>query len=108
MSRLETLLEILNDEPNDAFTLYAIAMEYKKIDIIKSEEYFKKLIKNHPEYIGTYYQYAQLLLEKNEKSEAEKIVIRGVEVAIQKKDFHAMSELKQLLNKLQGNDYEDE
>ena len=32
MNRLTTLLDFLKEDPEDAFTLYAIALEYLKID----------------------------------------------------------------------------
>ncbi len=59
-NRLEQLLKYLDEDPKDAFTLYAIAMEYMKGDLKKSRNYFEKLLKEHPNYLATYYQVGHL------------------------------------------------
>ncbi len=105
---LQSLLQFLDEDPNDAFTLYAIALEYQKSDLQKSEFYYQKLLNKHPKYISTYYQYASMLQSINNINEAEKIYKLGIEIATEIRDFHALAELKQALNKLLGLDYEDE
>ena len=55
MSRLDELLKILNEDPNDPFTLYAIATEYLNIDLIEARKHYEYLLQNHPNYIPTYY-----------------------------------------------------
>ncbi|TAF74298.1 MAG: tetratricopeptide repeat protein [Bacteroidetes bacterium] len=107
-TRLKSLLEMLQDEPNDAFLKYAIALEYKKVDIEKAIFFFDDLVEKNPEYIGTYYQFGIVLQEKNELQKAEYIFKKGIEIATKKPDFHALAELRSALNKLLGLDYEDD
>lgn len=107
-TRLESLLEMLQDEPNDAFLKYAIALEYKKVDMEKAIFFFDDLVEKNPEYIGTYYQFGIVLQENNELQKAEYIFKKGIEIATKKPDFHALAELRSALNKLLGLDYEDD
>jgi tetratricopeptide (TPR) repeat protein len=88
------------EDPNDAFTLYAIGLEYLKIDKQKAVEYFTKLIISQPNYVSTYYQLGTLFAESGDKSEAENIFRKGIEIATKIKDFHALSELKNVLNNM--------
>lgn len=106
--RLAKLLEYLNEDPHDAFTKYAIALEYISVDKEKALEYFTKLTIENPDYIGTYYQLGTLLSALNRKEEAEKFYKKGIDVASQQKDMHALAELRSALNKLLGLDYEDD
>ncbi|MDX2190586.1 MAG: tetratricopeptide repeat protein [Bacteroidota bacterium] len=102
-ARITALLQMLEEEPNDAFTIYALALEYAKTDTLKSMEYFAQLLQKHPDYVSTYYQYGQLLWESNNQELAMQILKKGMEVAAQQKDTHALAELKSsLMNKEMG------
>ena len=53
-SRLEKLLEFLQNEPNDEFLQYALATEYLRLnDTEKALQDYENLVKNHPDYVGT-------------------------------------------------------
>lgn len=108
LTRLQSLLQIESEESNDPFTLYAIALEYQKFDIENSILYFEKLLSLFPDYISTYYQYGNLLKAENDIPNAEIIFKKGLEIAISKKDYHTLAELKQALNRLLGLDFEDD
>jgi tetratricopeptide (TPR) repeat protein len=99
-TRLQTLLEFLKEDPDDAFTMYAIALEYLKIDQVKAIEYFALLMQKQPEYIGTYYQLGTLFHSINKNEEAEKVFKTGIEMAILAKDQHALAELRTALNNM--------
>ena len=107
-SRLEQLLGFLKEEPEDPFTLYAIATEYLNTDSQKSLEYFNKLLKDHENYIGTYYHAGKLLEKLGDKAEAEKIYTKGLEMAQKQRKMHALAELRAAYNSLMGLDFEDE
>ena len=107
-SRLEQLLKFLEDDPNDAFTLYAIATEYRNTDKQKAKEYYDKLLAEHENYVGTYYHAASLYNELGQADEAEKIYKKGMQISRQEGNLHAFSELQQAYNKMMGLDYEDD
>jgi tetratricopeptide (TPR) repeat protein len=63
LSRLKQLLQFWQEDPNDPFTLYALATEYRPTDPNKALFYYEKLLAEHPGYVGTYYHAAKLYAE---------------------------------------------
>jgi tetratricopeptide (TPR) repeat protein len=106
-SRLDQLLGFLKDDPNDPFTIYAIALEYSKSDEKKALEYFDKLLSEHPTYVATYYHAGKLLEKLGNKEEAEKVYKKGIEVSRSERKMHALSELQSAYNQLLDFDEED-
>ena len=101
MSRIETLLNLLQSSPNDDFTKYALALEYdSNNESDEAEKYLKDLISASPSYLATYYQYGKLLEDKDEIDEARKIYNQGLFVASAQNDSHTKAELQDALDNL--------
>ncbi len=98
--RLTNLESFLKSEPEDPFNWYAVAMEYKSIDIAKTKYHIDYLLSHFPDYLATYYQAAELLIGASEKDEAEKILGKGIQLAKVQKDNNTLRELQNLLNNL--------
>ncbi|MEM6845687.1 MAG: tetratricopeptide repeat protein [Bacteroidota bacterium] len=96
--RLNQLLNFLQDEPNDPFTLYAIATEYTKFDTQKARKYYEKLLDEHPNYVATYYHAAKLYQANGEATLAETTYQKGIEVAQKQRDHLALRELQNAYN----------
>lgn len=95
MDRLRKLLDMLEEDPNSDFLLFAVAKEYEKIgNIAKSEEYYLRLKAHHPYYVGLYYHLAELYKQKNSLDKAEEIYLEGIKISEEIKDLHSLSELK--------------
>lgn len=107
-SRLEQLFKFLEDDPNDPFTLYAIATEYRQADKEKALTYYERLLAEHENYVGTYYHAAKLYEELGQNDVAEQTYKKGMKISRQEGNLHAFSELQQAYNKMMGLDYEDE
>ena len=107
-TRLQQLLAFHNDDPTDAFTIYALATEYRAQEPERAWEYYQKLLTEHPDYVGTYYHAGKLLEQSSKKDEAEKVYRAGLKVARSAGQQHAASELLQALNSCLGLDYEDD
>lgn len=108
-TRLSKLLEFLDNDPNDSFILYALATEYNSLnDIEKAFSYYLKLVKEHPNYVGTYYHLGKLYEKQGEKDKAIDIYQKGMLIARSKRDMHAFSELQGAYNTAAGLDYEDD
>ncbi len=107
-TRLQQLLAFYEDDPADAFTIYAIATEYRAQEPERAWEFYQKLLSEHPDYVGTYYHAGKLLEQFNKKDEAEKVYRTGLKVARSAGQQHAASELLQALNQCLGLDYEDD
>lgn len=93
-SRLSQLLEFLQNDPNDAFTLYAIAMEYGNYDSDMALEYYGKLLRDHPNYVATYYHAAKLYVDLGRRKEAEEIFKDGLAISLKTGKSHAYNELQ--------------
>ena len=61
MSRLALLQDMLADEPNEPFLLFAIAKEFEGTnDLTQARTYYEKLRVTNPNYVGTYYHLGKL------------------------------------------------
>ena len=107
-ARLTQLLAFYQEDPNDAFTIYALATEYLKLDKNASRNYYEKLLAEHPNYVGTYYHAAKLYHELEMPEKADEVYQKGLKISRQEGNMHAFSELQQAYNKFKGLDYEDE
>ncbi len=93
-NRLQELLDFLEKEPNDPFLKYALAMEYANIDLEKSLKMYEDLLKNHSDYLPTYYQAAKLYEELERNEQAEEIYKKGVELSESQNNTHTLKELQ--------------
>ena len=101
MNRIEILKGFLNDNPNDSFSRYALALEYLKLG--QNDEAlreFETVTKNDPQYVATYYQLGQLYQKLGQKHEAEKTFRTGIAAAAKAGDEHTRSELEAALEGL--------
>ncbi|MEQ9298983.1 MAG: tetratricopeptide repeat protein [Cyclobacteriaceae bacterium] len=92
--RLKKLLEFLKNEPNDPFTIYAVATEYLDGNPLKSKEYFELLLRQHPDYLATYYHAAQLYADLDMLDEAEATYQLGIDLAEKQHELKTLQELK--------------
>ncbi|ADY51347.1 Tetratricopeptide TPR_1 repeat-containing protein [Pseudopedobacter saltans DSM 12145] len=107
MNRLEKLHEFLNAEPNDPFLKYALATEYLRINNHQEAlKFYLDLVKNHEDYVGTYYHLGKLYEALGEKEKALATYEKGIDVARKIKDQHALSELLGVYNNLQDELYD--
>lgn len=97
-NRIEQLLEFLKNDPNDPFTRYALATEYRNTEPEKSLAYFEELLKDHPDYLPTYYHAAHLYIDFHKDEEAEQLFKDGIELAKKQEDALALRELQNAYN----------
>ena len=91
--RLEQLLDMLSKNV-DSFLLFAIAKEYEKAaENELAKEYYKRLVSEFPDYVGTYYHFGKLLEKSTETDAAIEIYNKGIAIAKALGDQHAWSEL---------------
>jgi len=99
-SRINALLSYLSEDPNDAFTLYALALEYLHSAPNKSEEIFEKLLKEKPEYLPTHLLAANHYRSNEMYTKAKEIYNKGIDLARKNNDSFALKELQNALNEL--------
>ncbi|MFN3852584.1 MAG: tetratricopeptide repeat protein [Spirosomataceae bacterium] len=92
--RLKILLELLEQEPNEPFNIYAIAMEYMSNDPDKALSYLENLLENHPDYLPTYYHAGALYVEKQNFEKALATYEKGIALATSLQKNNALRELR--------------
>jgi tetratricopeptide (TPR) repeat protein len=98
MDRKEFIKKEINSDPEDPFNYYLLAIECQKEGAIdEAFSLFTRLLADFPDYIATYYTYANALLTDKQELKAEEIIKQGIELAEKKGDAKALKELKQLL-----------
>ena len=108
LSRLDKLLEFLQNEPEDEFLQYALATEYLRLnETDKALTYYENLVDKHPDYVGTYYHLGKLYEALNRKSDAISTYEKGMEIAKSKRDNHAFSELQAVYREATGWEEDD-
>ena len=94
-SRLSSLLDLLNEDPDDGFLIFAIAKEYEGMENNeKAIAYLNELKEKQADYVGLYYHLAALYVKEEEEEKAMEIYDEGIKIAEKLKDLHALSELK--------------
>lgn len=98
MNRKELLLALLKDDPQDRFARYALALEYRKENLLqKAQEVFEALKKDHPDYLPLYYQLGKLMEEAGDEQKALHVYQEGLSLAITQKDMKTRSELEEAI-----------
>jgi Tfp pilus assembly protein PilF len=99
VSRLSTLLNFLNEDPADAFTHYAIALEYVTMGNIQDAvAKFEEVITLDPSYVPAYHQLGLLFVREHRTADAKAMLERGIEAAMKAGDAHARMEMQEAID----------
>ncbi|HUL34294.1 MAG TPA: tetratricopeptide repeat protein [Candidatus Eisenbacteria bacterium] len=100
-TRRQKLEEFLEQNPNDAFTRYGVALEcLRENDLACAEAHFKTLLEANPDYVPGYQMYAQTLAEHDRAEAAKALLNKGIAAANRQGNQHARSEMEALLAQL--------
>jgi predicted Zn-dependent protease len=94
MDRLSQLQQFAAEDPDDPFNQYALALELMKSNPVNAILIFEDLTKIHPDYLPTYYPYAQLLIEQKKTERAENVFKTGIEIAGRLKELKTLKEIR--------------
>lgn len=91
---------MLDEQPNDLFLQYALAMEYLGMHrFIDAEQLFKQIIAADEHYVAAYYQLGKLLEQHNQDA-AIAIYEKGMTEAQLKADRKTVNEFRSALDEL--------
>jgi len=100
--RMTQLRRLLEKTPRDAFLVYGLAMEFKKVgDDARAIEHFDKTIEIDSAYAYAYYQKGQVLESTGDNDAAKRTYREGIEAAKTKGDTHAAGEIEAALSMLE-------
>ncbi|MDE3056881.1 MAG: tetratricopeptide repeat protein [Bacteroidota bacterium] len=82
-SRIESLKKILESDPNDSFSRYALALEYDSGgDSQLAVTTLLEVIGRDPKYVPAFHQLGRIYTRHNRTQEAKAIYRRGIEAAV--------------------------
>jgi len=90
---LKNLLSFYEEDPNDPFNVYALALEYSKSDTVKATGFFEVLLTEHPFYLPTYYHAAAFFTMLENFGKAEEIYVKGIALALNQNNTRTHQEL---------------
>jgi len=102
-TRIENLMKMLEQEPDDLFLNYALGLEYAN-DLNKvadAESQFKIVLSLDPDYIPAYYQLGQLFTALLRTPEALDYYKTGLEKAKIQKNNKAVNEFGEAISMLE-------
>ncbi|HKO10998.1 MAG TPA: hypothetical protein VJV22_03460 [Acidobacteriaceae bacterium] len=102
MDKIATLREILEQDPQNAFARYGLAMEFAgKGDSDTALSEFDRLLADHPDYTAGYFMSAQTLARVGRQAEAKQRLIDGTACARRTGNQHALREMQAMLDELE-------
>ena len=100
--RLQALKKFLEAEPNDAFTMYAIALEHASAkNLPEAISQLEEVIAVDPNYVPAYQQLGNFLRQSGQADEAITMLEHGIRVAAVMGDRHAQGEMQEVLDELE-------
>lgn len=93
--RITQLFCLIQQQGADAFSCYALAMEYRKGgETTVAIQWLQKTLDLDPEYLAVYYQLAALFANEGDNKNALTTYDQGIQLAEAKKDLKTLAELK--------------
>ncbi len=103
-NRIQQLLELINEDPNDAFLHYALGLEYlAENNLHQAQQSFEKSLSLNPHYIPAYYQLGMLFYNLNHSEESLHFLKKGLEIAQQKKQLKDIAEFQSAITNIENN-----
>jgi tetratricopeptide (TPR) repeat protein len=98
-NRFETLIALLQQNPEDVFARYALALEYRNAgDLEQAIRELRSIQQRNPDYVAAYFHAGQALEKLGQTAQAAASYRLGVEAATRTGDAHAKNELQTALD----------
>ncbi|MFC3414483.1 enzyme of heme biosynthesis [Algoriphagus hitonicola] len=109
LPRIKLLKQFINEEPENPFNWYGLALEYQKTNITEARNLFLEIRQKFPNYLPLYYTAAEFFENIEEIENAQIFFKEGIKLAKSQSDQKALRELKnRYQNFLFEYDLEDE
>jgi Tfp pilus assembly protein PilF len=101
--RIEKLKALLELDPNDSFSSYALALEYAGAnEPLLAVSLLEALVVRDQSYIPAYQQLGYLYEKLGRLGDAAAIFRRGIRIATEQGDHHSQSEMQDALDSLES------
>jgi len=102
MSRRDQLQQMLQQSPDDAFLLYALAMEERSTGNDQAAlSQLDRVLAVDSDYVAAYFQKGQILAGLDQPEQARQVLQEGVAVAGRVGDDHAAAEMTEFLTTIE-------
>ncbi len=102
VQRIEKLMQLLSENKDDIFALYALGMEFEGMNQPdEAIKYFNKVLQLDPTKISVYYRLGIILQQKGMDAEALKLLKTGLQLANQGKDERTKNEFLSLIEEIE-------
>lgn len=100
--RIQKLKGLLEKDPNDSFSRYALALEYMGMsDLQTAIDELETLIQQDPKYLAAYHQLGQIYGRLNRTAEAKKTYRKGIDLAQELGEDKEGKEMREELEELE-------
>jgi tetratricopeptide (TPR) repeat protein len=101
--RIKILKQYLEEDPEDAFSRYALALELiREKNDTEASVMMDHLYRQHPEYLPNYYHYGKLQERLGNTGFSISLYSKGIELARQQGNLHTLNELRTALDLLES------
>jgi tetratricopeptide (TPR) repeat protein len=101
MDRLETLKQIVAQNPADTFARYGLAMEHARAgQFAEALAQYEAILGVKPGYVAAWYQGGQALERLGRREDAKQFYRRGIEATTKSGDGHARDQFEAALDTL--------
>tara|TARA_R110002051_G_scaffold189962_1_gene259096 strand:+ start:99 stop:431 length:333 start_codon:yes stop_codon:yes gene_type:complete len=94
LDRIQLLRQFTEEEPENPFNWYALAIEFRESDPEEAISLFARLLSHHPSYLATYFPAAHLYAEIGDLEQAKVIFEKGIVLSREQKNLKAQQELQ--------------
>jgi tetratricopeptide (TPR) repeat protein len=96
-SRIDQLRKLIENEPDEIFYPYALALELYKQNKEEAFVLLERVICKSPEYLPAYYQLGKVAIELQRIDLAKEYIEKGMEIAGKQNELKTKGELSSLL-----------
>lgn len=108
MERYHQIQKMLEEQPDDEFLHYALALECINMERVdEGISILEKLRERAPEYLGLYYKLANTYSLTGQHEKAVETFKAGIRLADDQQDFKTRNELKQALALMEDEDMDE-
>ncbi|MBC7382522.1 MAG: tetratricopeptide repeat protein [Bacteroidia bacterium] len=99
--RIEKLLQMIAENEDDTFALYALGMEFEALTQFNlAVIYFNKVLKLEPDKVAVYYRLATIMHATGNDEKAISLLNKGLELLKISSDQKTINEFKSLIDEI--------